>query len=107
VKGPLPAALRVAVTLIAAQAVVAAVTLAGVAYRNGGPTTQLWLIGLAQLMASAILMMLSAAHWRRPTQLWAEHRGELVHLHEDTDRYELGKVRRAIERAARTHHFRK
>lgn len=81
-----------------AQTVVTALAVAGLAYVNGW-TPALVVVVAAQALATTVLVGVSLVRWPTPIELWALYRGELTMLYRNPDRYEFGKVRRAIERA--------
>jgi hypothetical protein len=82
----------------AGQAAVVAVAVGGLVHLNGW-TAVLVLVTAAQVLVTTALVGLALLRWPTPTELWALHHGELTMLYRGADRYEFGKVRRAVERA--------
>lgn len=101
-RGSMQPTLRAALGVIIAEAVVVAVTLAGLVYAEGA-SPAVYVFGGAHALASTILIGLCLVRWPTPIELWAEYRGQLIRLYSCPDRFEFGKVRRAIERAMIAH----
>ena len=83
------------------QGLVVALAVAGLAQANGW-TPALVALMVAQALTTLILVGLALVRWPTPAELWALHQGEATLLYRGADRYEFGKVRRAVERAMRT-----
>jgi hypothetical protein len=90
--------LGVAVTLAA----VVALALAGFVETNG-VTAAVYAVAVGQGLMTVGLVGFALARWRRPMELWAAYRGEPTMLYRNADRYEFGKVQRAVQRAMVTH----
>jgi Family of unknown function (DUF6232) len=101
-RGSMQPTLRAALGVILAEAVVVAAALAGVVYADG-TSPAVYVFGGAHALASTILMGLCLVRWPTPIELWAEYRGQPTRLYSCPDRYEFGKVRRALERAMFAH----
>jgi hypothetical protein len=98
-----PHPIRRAVLAVAiGQTAVVAFAVAGLVQMNGW-TTALGAVSGVQAFATTVLVGVALVRWPTPSELWAVHRGELTMLYRDTDRYEFGKVRRAVERAMISH----
>jgi hypothetical protein len=102
-RGPVRRAVRVTLVLAAGQALLVTATLVGLVEEHGGATAEVLLLAFTDAVATAVLVGLALTRWPRTLQLWAEYRGAQVLLHENADRYEFGKVRRAVERAMLSH----
>lgn len=89
---------RVVVGVAAAQALVVLATVGGLVHLNGWSLTLVAVV-LAQVLVTTALVAMALVRWPTPYELWALYRGEPTLLYRDADRYEYGKVRRAIERA--------
>lgn len=88
------AVLGVAVT----QALVVLLAVGGLVHVNGW-SPALAAVVAAQVLVTTILVGLALVRWPTPSELWALYRGEPTMLYRGADRYEFGKVRRAVERA--------
>jgi hypothetical protein len=97
-RGSMQTTLRAVLGVIFAETAVAAIALAGVVSAQG-PSPAAYIFGGAHAFASTILIGLSMLRWPTPTELWADHRGLPTRLYSSPDQFELGKVRRAVERA--------
>jgi Family of unknown function (DUF6232) len=84
--------------IAAGQAAIVAIAVGGLVNLNGW-TPVLGAVVAAQALVTTALVGLALLRWRTPTELWALHHGELTMLYRNADRYEFGKVRRAVERA--------
>jgi hypothetical protein len=93
---------RAVLWVAAAQTSVVVLALAGLVHINGWTAT-LYLIAAGQALVTIVVVTLAMVCWRTPTELWAIHRGEPTMLYRDTDPYEFGKVRRAVQRAMHSH----
>jgi len=49
------------------------------------------------------MVTVALLRWPRPRQLWAVYRDEPTMLYVNADRYEFGKVQRAVRRAMLSH----
>jgi Family of unknown function (DUF6232) len=105
-RGSMQTTLRAVVGVIVVETVVAAVALAGVT-SAAGLTPMVYVFAGVNALASTVLIGLSWLRWPTPTELWAEYRGEPVKLYSSPDQWELGKVRRAVERAMISDRLRK
>ncbi len=101
-RGSMQPTLRAALGVIIAEAAVVAATVAGVVYAEG-TSPAVYVFGGAHALASTIIIGLCLVRWPTPIELWAEYRGQLARLYSCPDRFEFGKVRRAIERAMIAH----
>jgi hypothetical protein len=90
--------LRAVLGVILVEAAVVAAALAGVSYAEGA-SPPVYVFGGAHALASTILIGLALVRWPTPIELWAEHRGQPTRLYGCPDRFEFGKVRRAVDRA--------
>jgi hypothetical protein len=97
---------RAVLALAAGQAAVAGSAVAGLVQLEGW-TPLLAAVVAAQALVSTVLVGLALIRWPTPTELWALHQGEVTMLYRDADRYEFGKVRRAVERAMFSHRLHK
>lgn len=93
---------RAVLAVTTGQAAVVALAVAGLV-QAGGWTPVLAVVVAVQALATTALVGLALIRWRAPAELWAVHQGELTLLYRDADRYEFGKVRRAVERAMVSH----
>ena len=89
---------RVVLGVAAAQALIVTVAVGGLVRLNGWSLILL-AVAAAQVLVTAALVGAALMCWRTPHELWALYRGEPTMLYRDADRYEFGKVRRAVERA--------
>lgn len=89
---------RVVLGVAAAQGLVVTVAVGGLVHLNGWSLTLLT-VAAAQALVTTALVGVALVRWPTPLELWALYRGEPTMLHRDADRYEFGKVRRAVERA--------
>ncbi len=89
---------RAVIGVAVAQAVVVAAALAGLVYASG-PSATVYVVGVAQALLTTGLIAVAVAKWRRPTELWAHYRGEATMLYRGADRFEFGKVKRAVDKA--------
>jgi hypothetical protein len=96
--GALLPARRVVVSLAVAQAAIAAMALAKLV-RIDGLTPVVFAVGTAAVLVGIVLVAVGRLRWPRPTELWVSYRGEPTMLYRSTDRYEYGKVLRAVQRA--------
>ena len=101
-RGSMQTTLRAVLGVIFAETVVAAVALAGVV-SAAGPSPAVYVFGGAHALASTVLIGLALLRWPTPNELWAEYRGQFIRLYSTPDHFELGKVRRAVERAMVAH----
>lgn len=98
-----PQSIRRAVLVVAtAQSTVVALALAGLVHLNGWTVT-LSLFAVAQALTTTIVVTVALVRWPTPMELWALYRGEPTMLYRSPDRYEFGKVRRAVQRAMHAH----
>jgi hypothetical protein len=97
-RGNLRPVRRVVVGVVVAQAMVVGLALAGLVRANGA-TPVSYGVGAAQVLTTAVLIGLARMRWPRPGQLWVTYRGEPTMLFECADRYEFGKVERAVNKA--------
>ena len=58
---------------------------------------------MAQALTTTTVVTLALVCWPTPMELWALYRGEPTMLYRGADRYEFGKVRRAVQRAIYAH----
>ena len=98
---PQPARQRV-LGLAVAQAAVVVIALVGLT-RLDGATTVLYVGGAMQAVATTVLVGLALMRWPTPIELWAVYHGEPTMLYRAADRYEFGKVERAVQRAMLSH----
>jgi hypothetical protein len=89
---------RVVVGAAMAQALVVLAAVGGLVHVNGWSLTLVTVVA-AQALVTMILVGVALVRWPTPYELWALYRGEPTLLYHDADRYEFGKVRRAVERA--------
>jgi len=89
---------RAVLSVAVAQGLMVGLAVAGLVNQNGW-TPALGALLAAQTFTTIILVGVALVRWPTPTELWALHRGELIMLYRTADRYEFGKVRRAVERA--------
>lgn len=89
---------RVVVGVAAAQGLVVLAAVGGLVHLNGWSLTLVAVV-LAQVLVTTALIGAAVVRWPTPYELWALYRGEPTMLYRDADRYEYGKVRRAVERA--------
>lgn len=89
---------RVALGVAVAQGLVVMVAVGGLVHLNGWSLTLL-AVAAAQALVTTVLVGTALVRWPTPWELWALYRGEPTLLYRDADRYEFGKVRRAVERA--------
>jgi Family of unknown function (DUF6232) len=101
-RGSMQTTLRAVVAVVLVETVVAAVALAGVV-SAAGPSAAAYVFGGAHALASTVLIGLAWLRWPTPDELWAEYRGQFIRLYGTPDQFELGKVRRAVERAMVAH----
>jgi Family of unknown function (DUF6232) len=101
-RGSSQPALRAALGMILAESVAAGVALAGIVYAQG-TSPAVYMFAGSHAIASTILIGLCLVRWPTPIELWAEYRGQPTRLYSCPDRFEFGKVRRAIERAMFSH----
>jgi uncharacterized protein DUF6232 len=97
-RGRPPMVRRVVLSVAATQAAIVALALAALAQMNG-VSTMTYLGGVAQMVFTTVLVGVTLVIWPRPLELWAEYRGEPTMLYGNGDRYEFGKVHRAVRRA--------
>jgi len=93
---------RAVLVVAAAQAAVVVLALASLVHLNGWTVT-LALVAVAQALTTTFVVTLALVRWPTPKELWALHRGEPTVLYRGADRYEFGKVRRAVQRAMHAH----
>jgi hypothetical protein len=91
---------RVVVALAVVQAAVVGLALVKLVQANGATVVSYGVVA-AQLLATAVLCGLARMRWPRPSQLWVSYRGEPTLLFECGDRYEFGKMARAVAKAMR------
>jgi hypothetical protein len=96
--GRAPLARRVVMAVAAGEAVIAGFVIAGLV-QAGGWTVVLVVLATAQVLFTGAMTGLAVVRWPTPRELWAMHHDEPTLLYRDPDRYEFGKVRRAVERA--------
>jgi hypothetical protein len=91
---------RLVLGVAATQALVVLVAVANLVRLSGWG---LALVAVAEALVTAALVGVALVRWPTPSELWALYRGVPTLLHRDADRYEFGKVRRAVERAMLAH----
>lgn len=89
---------RVVVGIAIAQALVVAAALAALVVTNGW-SVAIYVLGIAQGLFTTGLMAVAVAKWPRPAELWAIYRGEATMLYRGSDRFEFGKIKRAVDKA--------
>jgi fatty acid desaturase len=89
---------RVVVGVVAVQALVVLAAVGALVGLHGWSLTLVAVV-LAQVLVTTALVGAALVRWPTPFELWAECQGESTLLYRDADRYEFGKVRRAVERA--------
>lgn len=89
---------RAVVAAAVGQAAIVGLVVAGLVQARGW-TPILAVLAAAQALFTCGLVGLALIRWPTPKELWAVHQGEPTMLYRDADRYEFGKVRRAVERA--------
>jgi hypothetical protein len=101
-RGSTQPALRAALGVILAESVAVGAAPAGVVYADG-TSPAVYMFAGSHAIASTVLIGLCLVRWPTPIELWAEYRGQQTWLYSCPDRFEFGKVRRAIERAMFAH----
>jgi hypothetical protein len=95
---------RVVLGVALTQAAVVALVLAGMVQAHG-VTAVVYAVAAGDGLITIGLVGLALARWRRPMELWAAYRGEPTMLYRSADRFEFGKVTRAVQRAMLSQHL--
>jgi hypothetical protein len=101
-RGRAPAVRAVVLSVVATETTIVGLAAARLVQLNE-PTMLVCLIGLVQILFTVGMVAFAVLRWPRPRQLWAVYRDEPTMLYTNADRYEFGKVHRAVRRAMLSH----